>query len=485
MATMANPTVSDYIPTVFPKEIKKSDVRIVKMLNNYFNILKVSCGTIKVNTLHRMCLLKLIKDILDTNGLLYPYMSDEDKKVWGKYLGNCFTELTYDDGGTDETVEENICPDEDGGGDTPTPTPTKSIVSIAVENPRTEFYINTPFSLGDGIVWGTYDDNTRVKLSPNQYRISGYDTSSVGTQQLTVRYRQNGVDTDITTTYNIIVSASYITSIAITRNPSVTEFYVDGTLTFDGIVTGYYNSGGELIVTPLVWFTGDDFSTPGEKTIWIHYRNSLGQEVPPVSYIINVLPKPDVIYPVSLSLINPKTTFNVGDSFIYAKDSASSIIATYNDNSTVVVSPADCGGLSNINTNTAGSQEITVSYTDAGHTVTNRYTITVVAPTPVATKWYIGTSDNIPTSAQIKAGTNVPLVNSLAESPILSKVVFWIAIPEAKTFVQATSTTFEGNTLSPEDFNLSFPFMIDGIKYKLYYRVYTIPANSKFNVYII
>lgn len=210
MAAIANPTVSDYIPTVFPKRIKKSDVRIVKMLNSYFNILRVSCGTIKVNTLHRMCLLKLIKDILNPNGLLYPYMSDEDKKIWGKYLGKCFTELTYDDGGTDETVEENICPDDEDGGDTPIDpddptTSEKTLTHITVSGQRLSFNVGDVFEFG-GTVTAHYSDGSTKILSSGEYSITGYDTSRVGEPTVTVSY-----STAKPVTYTIFVTEKVAT----------------------------------------------------------------------------------------------------------------------------------------------------------------------------------------------------------------------------------------------------------------------------------
>ena len=52
------------------------DNGVREALENFFSILQVSPGTIKLNELHRMCLMPLLNDIL--GGKLYEYVTDDE-----------------------------------------------------------------------------------------------------------------------------------------------------------------------------------------------------------------------------------------------------------------------------------------------------------------------------------------------------------------------------------------------------------------------
>lgn len=388
MAVIANPKVSDYIPTVFPKRIKKSDVRIVKMLNSYFNILKVSCGTIKVNTLHRMCLLKLIKDILNPNGLLYPYMSDEDKRIWGKYLGKCFTELTYDDGGTDETVEENICPDEDGGGDTPIDPddPNPTLLSIRVTPEPTLFFYGDAFE--------------------------------------------------------------------------------------KSIVTAYYSNGASAVVTGDAVFSGYNMNLVGSQTVTVTYEGKTA------TYPITVRRKLSYITAIPTS-----ETCQVGDAYSYG----GVVSATYNNGTNNPDVTANCT-FSSINTSTAGTKTLTITYTENGVTKTTTVNVVVEASDePVTTvKWYTGVSATVPQTAAAITGAsnkNEALVTTTElATPNVTSAYVWVALPQTNTFISAKNEAFS-EILTPSSFRTTY-VTINNIAYVVYYLQFSAPYPGS-NYYTI
>lgn len=470
-----------------PKEIKQIDRRIVKMLNEYFGILKVSCGTINVNTLHKMCLLKLLRDVIDSDGPLYVFMQQSEAKDWTDYIKRCFNELVYKDGAMDIDPEENVCPP------APEPTPPgpeptdKYIVSINATPSTTEFYINTPFVFS-GVVEGTYNDGSTRVLSSSEYTCSTPDMSRLGQQLVTVTYN---LDPTISDDYTITVLDTFIERIAITTPAVKTTFQVGEDFIFGGTVTGYYNTGiGSKNVTSSVQFEGNSTATEGEKWVIIHYTNEKQQDLT-TSYKITVIPRPTLRVPEELILVNPKSNFTQGEPWEYPKDNTSQILVRYNDGSSPTpVSLVDCSFTyngtpvtNNITANTGG-KEITVSYTENSVTVKKKYSITVTENVVVPTHWYLGVSHSIPGASTVKAGTAVPLTTLSYTSPLLNDLVFWVATPPGKHLVQATNIYFDGDIVLESNFDSNNSVDIDGISYTLYTATYPMPANIQFNVLI-
>ena len=73
-----------------------ANVTTLGVLDNYFNTLKVNCGTADLSELHRMTLIPLIQDILD--GKLTQYVTMCDKRFWLKWLNKCFPGLSFGKG---------------------------------------------------------------------------------------------------------------------------------------------------------------------------------------------------------------------------------------------------------------------------------------------------------------------------------------------------------------------------------------------------
>ena len=89
------------------------------------------------------------------------------------------------------------------GGETPEPEP-KTLVSIAVENPQTEYTVGDEFV--KPTVKATYDDTSTATVTGATF--SGNDLASEGTKEVTVSYTEGEVT--VTTSYNITVSAPVV-----------------------------------------------------------------------------------------------------------------------------------------------------------------------------------------------------------------------------------------------------------------------------------
>ena len=79
--------------------------------------------------------------------------------------------------------------DNTGGGETPEPE-QKTLVSIAVSNEKTEYYVGEEFV--KPTVTATYDDDSTADVT-NSAEFSGYDMAAVGDQTVTVSYTEDSV----------------------------------------------------------------------------------------------------------------------------------------------------------------------------------------------------------------------------------------------------------------------------------------------------
>lgn len=71
------------------------DIDVLSVTNGYFEYLKRSCGTLSMGELKRLCLLPLLKDIV--NGRLSFYVTENDEIAIDNYIKECFPELLSGD----------------------------------------------------------------------------------------------------------------------------------------------------------------------------------------------------------------------------------------------------------------------------------------------------------------------------------------------------------------------------------------------------
>ena len=92
---------------------------------------------------------------------------------------------------------------ENEGGETPEPE-QKTLVSIEVANPKTEYTVGDSFV--EPTVKATYDDASTATVTGATF--TGYDMTTAGEQTVTVTYTEDEVT--VTTSYNITVSAPVV-----------------------------------------------------------------------------------------------------------------------------------------------------------------------------------------------------------------------------------------------------------------------------------
>ncbi len=69
-----------------------ADTGVNEVLGNFFEILKISPGTVNLNKLHAMCLMPLFNDLL---GGKMKDMALKDKSFWQKFMDRCFPNLGF------------------------------------------------------------------------------------------------------------------------------------------------------------------------------------------------------------------------------------------------------------------------------------------------------------------------------------------------------------------------------------------------------
>lgn len=71
------------------------NIDVLSVANGYFEFLRRSCGTVSMGELKRLCLLPLLKDIV--NGRLSFYVTENDEIAINNYIRECFPELLSGD----------------------------------------------------------------------------------------------------------------------------------------------------------------------------------------------------------------------------------------------------------------------------------------------------------------------------------------------------------------------------------------------------
>lgn len=66
-------------------------IDVLIALNEYYSVLRKTCGTLGRNELNRLCLLPLLQDIVD--GPLTPYLTDTDEAYIDTFIKECFSSM--------------------------------------------------------------------------------------------------------------------------------------------------------------------------------------------------------------------------------------------------------------------------------------------------------------------------------------------------------------------------------------------------------
>ena len=311
-----------------------------------------------------------------------------------------------------------------------TPTPTATLSSIAVQNPKTSYTVNDTFV--KPTVIATFSDSSTSNVT-NSAVFSGYNLSNTGNQTVSVSYTYDSVTKytsyQITVSsggssgsgdsYDLVTSTSGISVGDVVLIGCKSKAVVAGTLssTYLSSVSATYSGNSITNKGNGVEFTlgksGNNWTfTSSEGTLKssaaknVNYSDGTGTWSISISSgtatitnttsscgtlqynagsprfttytsgqtSIELYKKAGQTTTKTLSSIavsGQTTTFDVGDTFSFG----GTVTATYSDNSTADVTSSTT--FSGYNMSTAGTQEVTASYTEGDITKTAKYNITV------------------------------------------------------------------------------------------------------------
>ena len=174
--------------------------------------------------------------------------------------------------------------------------------------------------------------------------------------------------TDANTTlyavWKVVVPEKVLSNLKVTAPPAKTV-YIEGT-SFDKtgmIIKAVYDNGSEETLNASDYAVSPNPLTLGTKQVTITYLNKTAVQAVTVN----------AKSPVSIAITkNPTTTFKIGNTF----NAAGQITVTYDNGSTKAVDITN-SMVSSPNMSTAGTKQVTVTYSESGKTLTSNYNITV------------------------------------------------------------------------------------------------------------
>ncbi len=243
--------------------------------------------------------------------------------------------------------------------------PTLTGIKVKTLPIKTVYTEGDPFDQTGLTLTATYSDGNTQTVSSG-FTCSGYQANTTGEQTIEVTY--NGLKTSFTVMVNP-KPAITLDSIAVTKEPTTTTYYVGDTLDTAGMaVTATYSDGSSKLVTG---YTCDPtkLNTEGTQTITVSYTE--GDVTKTATFNVTVKPVPVLLDSIAVTKQPTKTTYYVGDTLNTA---GMEVTAMYSDNSSKTVTGWTC---SPTKLNTKGTQTITVSYTEGSVTKTATFGVTV------------------------------------------------------------------------------------------------------------
>ncbi|MFL0248746.1 bacterial Ig-like domain-containing protein [Candidatus Clostridium stratigraminis] len=142
---------------------------------------------------------------------------------------------------------------------------TLSSITVTTQPTKVQYVVGQSLDLTGLVVTGTYNDGTTSPVTITSANISGFDSNTAGAKTVTVT-----VDGK-TATFNVTVVAKALNSIAVTSQPTKTQYVVGQSLDLAGlVVTGTYNDGSKSPVTiTSANISGFDSNTAGTKTVTV------------------------------------------------------------------------------------------------------------------------------------------------------------------------------------------------------------------------
>nr|WP_304214741.1 bacterial Ig-like domain-containing protein [Fredinandcohnia onubensis] len=230
---------------------------------------------------------------------------------------------------------------------------------------KTEYLTDEELNLDGLVVKAIYDTGEESTLSANEYIVTGFDSSTVGTNTIKISYG------GAVSTIDLTINALTLNDLSIKYFPAKTVYYPGDKFESAGLqVFGSYNNGEtyELSAEQYHFMIDDvmlddsfEFKVPGTKTVSI-----VPKDFPAVTASFNVTVKDTELEGVEIKKQPVKTQYFIGDPL----DLTGMVVyAIYKDGTQVRLLENEYE-VSDFDTTTPGDKNVVISHKDARETIT-------------------------------------------------------------------------------------------------------------------
>ena len=258
------------------------------------------------------------------------------------------------------------------------PKPAITLDSIAVTKQPTKkvYYVGDTLDTVGMEVTATYSDNSSKKITG--WTCSPMKLNTEGTQTITVSYTEGDVTKTDTFNVTVIPVPIELKSIAVTKDPTKTKYYVGDTLDTTGmVVTATYSDGSSKTATG--WTCSPTkLNTKGTQTITVTYIEGGVSKTTTFDVTVNEKETdPEAtLTSIEVTTVPTKTVYDKGEEL----DTAGIVItATYSDGSTKTISASGCA-FTGFDSGSAGTKTVTVTY----QRKTDQFTVSVKQADPTS-----------------------------------------------------------------------------------------------------
>ena len=207
---------------------------------------------------------------------------------------------------------------------------------------KTEYEVGEELELEGLIISLNYSDDTVIEV--DFYEVDGFDSSTPGTTTVTVSFDE------FTTTFDLTIKETVLTSISVTALPTKTEYEVGEELELDGLeVTGNYSNSTTGLLTDYT-VSGFDSSVSGTTTVTVTYGE--------FTTTFDLTIKPKVLTKIEITAMPTKTEYEVGE---FVDLDGLILTATYSNGDTEEVEDYNISGF---DSSTPGKKTLTITYGD-------------------------------------------------------------------------------------------------------------------------
>lgn len=227
---------------------------------------------------------------------------------------------------------------------------TASGIALTSPPARTEYFQGDNLDLSGMAVTATYSDGSTKLLGLNECAITGFNSNTVGAQNVTVYYAGRSA------TFAVNINALVLTGINLIYTPAKTTYYLNDPFDPLGmVVNANFSSGAVRALNPSEYaISGFDSTTPGKKTVTV--ASAADAEIH-TSFDITV--RPSVLQSLEITRQPSKTTYYLGETLNL---SGLVVSAVYDDSRVMLQSGEYTSDSSGFNTATTGQKVVVFSH---------------------------------------------------------------------------------------------------------------------------